>query len=78
MVNEKTNIHEFSEKVLLGMKIAIRKLVETAARENDTLIIADEDGNFKHIPAKDLLKNVENYPKIEGSQAVQKGSNYYP
>ena len=63
METPKTSIDELSEKVLFGMKIAIRKLVEAAARENATLVIGDEDGNIKHVPAKNLLNSVENYPK---------------
>ncbi|MFS2187704.1 hypothetical protein ACCC92_13585 [Mucilaginibacter sp. Mucisp84] len=52
------DINEFAEKVLEGMKRANRKLVETAAANNESLIIGDKDGSFKAVPAKELLKTL--------------------
>jgi hypothetical protein len=59
MENKKTDINELSEKVLQGMKIAMKKLVEEKAKNNEKLIIGDKDGNIKSVPAKDLLPSVE-------------------
>ena len=58
MENEKTDIKELSEKVLLGMKNAIRKLVVTSAANNEKLVIADKDGKIITVSAKDLLNSV--------------------
>jgi hypothetical protein len=43
------------------MKIALKELVETSARNNEELVIGDKDGNIMDVPAKDLLPTVEKY-----------------
>jgi len=52
------NIDELEAKVLEGIRRANRKLVETAAANNESLIIGDKKGGFNAIPAKDLLKTL--------------------
>lgn len=59
MENKETNIHELSEKILQGMKIALRKLVREKAKNNEQLVIGDKEGNIVRVPAKDLLSSVE-------------------
>lgn len=51
---------EFSEKFMLGLNLAIKRLIEKSALNNDTLVISDKLGNVKEVPAKELLKNYEN------------------
>ena len=51
------NIHELSEKIIVGISKAVRELIEKTAAEGGTLVIGDKDGSFKKVPAKDLLKN---------------------
>ena len=58
MDNKRLDISELSEKVLQGLKKALRKLVETSAENNEELVVGDEFGNFKSVPAKDLLKKL--------------------
>jgi hypothetical protein len=58
MSSEKINISDLSDKVLQGLKKALRKLVETRAANNQDLVVGDKYGNFKSVPAKDLLKNL--------------------
>ena len=60
VINNKTDIRELSEKVLTGLRKALRKLVETSAANNESLVIADKDGNIKTVPAKELLPLVQN------------------
>jgi len=48
-----------SEKILQGLKIALRKLVERKAAQNESLVIGDKDGTIKTVPAKDLLETLE-------------------
>lgn len=48
----------FTEKVMVVLKKALRKLAEEAALNNENLIIGDKDGNVKSIPAKNLLKGI--------------------
>ncbi len=57
MSSEKLNVSELSDKVLTGLKKALRKLVETSAADNRELVVGDKHG-FKSVPAKDLLKNL--------------------
>jgi hypothetical protein len=59
METEKTDINELSEKIMRGLKIAIKKLVEDTAAQNGSLVIGDKDGNILHVPAKDLLHTVQ-------------------
>jgi hypothetical protein len=59
MIIKKTDINELSEKVLQGLKKASRKLVETSAKNNEELIIRDENGNITSVPAKDLLQSIQ-------------------
>ncbi len=58
MNSERSNISELSDKVLKGLRKAFRKLVETSAANDRELVIGDKHGNFKSVPAKDLLKNL--------------------
>ncbi len=60
MVNKKTDIAELSEKVLIGLRKALRKLVESSAANNENLVIGDKDGNITIVPAKELLPLVKN------------------
>jgi tRNA(Ser,Leu) C12 N-acetylase TAN1 len=53
------DIEDLSEKVLEGMRKAIKKLVETSAKNNEELVIRDKDGKIKSVPAKDLLHLVQ-------------------
>lgn len=52
-------LDEFSEKVLLGLRMAVKKLVETSAKLDEELVIMDKDGQVKSVPAKDLLHLVQ-------------------
>ncbi len=59
MGNKKADTDALSEKVLLGMKKALKKLVETSAANNEDLVIGDKDGKIMMVPAKDLLHLVQ-------------------
>ncbi|MDO7743534.1 MAG: hypothetical protein MUP99_07170 [Pedobacter sp.] len=48
----------FSDKVMFGLKIAIRKMTEEAALHDQSLVIGNKDGTFKLVPAKELLKTL--------------------
>jgi hypothetical protein len=53
---------EFRNKIMEGVNKAVRQLVISSAEQNKNLVIADEDGNILHVPAKELLKTL---PKAE-------------
>ena len=47
----------FADKVLYGLRKALRKLVEESAANGESLVIK-RDGEIKEVPAKDLLKTL--------------------
>jgi len=54
-----TDINELRAKILMGMRKALRDLAETAAVNNESLVIGDKEGNVKSVPAKELLKDLQ-------------------
>jgi hypothetical protein len=59
MENKPANINELSEKLLQGIRKALRQLVEKSAANGESLVIGDKDGKIKTIPAKDLLDSIQ-------------------
>lgn len=59
MEDKNVEVDELSEKILAGMKKALRKLVETSAVNNEDLVVGDENGNMQIVPAKDLLHKLD-------------------
>ena len=59
MENKNPDLDEFDEKLLAGLRKAMKKLVETAAKNDEELVIGDKDGKIKSVPAKDLLHLVQ-------------------
>lgn len=59
MEDKEIYLDEFSEKILIGLRKAIKKLVETSAKLDQELVIRDKDGVIKSVPAKDLLHTVQ-------------------
>jgi hypothetical protein len=49
---------ELRNKILKGVDMAFRELVISSAEKNQSLVIADKDGNIQHVPAKELLKKL--------------------
>jgi hypothetical protein len=54
----KINANNLASKIVEGVDKAVRKLVETSAAKNESLVISDKDGNIKKVPAKELLKDL--------------------
>lgn len=59
MSNKPTHTTELSAKVLKGMAMVIKDLVETSAANNESLAISDKDGKVKIVPAKELLDTIQ-------------------
>ncbi|EEX54215.1 hypothetical protein HMPREF6745_0310 [Prevotella sp. oral taxon 472 str. F0295] len=55
MANEK-QYSEFARKVLKGMQIAHEKMLNEKALRGESIVVADDEGNIKHVPAKILLE----------------------
>jgi len=49
---------ELRNKILKGVDMAFKELVISSAEKNQTLVIADKEGNIQHVPAKELLKKL--------------------
>lgn len=54
-MNLKPENIELSDKIMAGINKAVRELVINSAANDEKLVIADKEGNIKHVPAKDLL-----------------------
>lgn len=55
---KKENI-ELRNKIMTGIKIAMEKLFEASAANNEKLVISDENGKVKIVPAKDLILSLK-------------------
>jgi len=58
-----TELDILADKVMTGVNKAFRKLVETSAANNKNLIVGDKDGNPISVPAKELLKKLNDTSK---------------
>ncbi|WP_449435330.1 hypothetical protein [Pedobacter steynii] len=56
--DNKTDLNELAANIINGVNKALRKLAESSAAKNESLIIGDKDGNVKSVPAKELLKTL--------------------
>ena len=57
--NRSAEIDELGKKILAGLQLATRRLVESAAANNESLIVGDENGKPIAVPAKELLKKMQ-------------------
>jgi hypothetical protein len=55
MPDQNIDIEDLSEKVLKGVQKAVSDLIEANAAKGEDMVIGNEDGSFKIVPAKDLL-----------------------
>jgi hypothetical protein len=56
---KKVEPSEFAERIIFGVRKAVRQLVEKSAANDESLIVGDGKGNFGPVPAKELLKNYD-------------------
>lgn len=59
MDSKEKELKALSEKVMHGLKLAMRKMVEAKAARNADLVISDNNGNIKDVPAKDYLRTMK-------------------
>ncbi|RFM30138.1 hypothetical protein [Deminuibacter soli] len=57
--SKQEELQTFTEKVLQGMRQAVQTVIEQAAAENDELVIGDEEGNCRKVPARELLQKLQ-------------------
>jgi len=48
---------ELSQKIKAGLKLAIQRLYEQKAANNESVVISDGKGGVIYVPAKGLLPN---------------------
>lgn len=60
MVSRRQENIELLNKIEAGLKLAYRRLYEQKAARNETVVIS-VNGEVKHVPAKDLLKDFNNH-----------------
>jgi hypothetical protein len=65
MEDKNIQLDEFSKKILKGVRMAVKKLVETSAKNDEELVIRDKDGIVRSVPAKDLLHQVQREDYLE-------------
>jgi hypothetical protein len=49
---------EIRNKIIQGINMAFEELVITKAKKNQDLVVADLQGNVRHVPAKEFLKDI--------------------
>ncbi|WEK35748.1 MAG: hypothetical protein P0Y53_24950 [Candidatus Pseudobacter hemicellulosilyticus] len=47
------------DRILEGIRKAVKKLVEKSAANGESLVIGDNEGNFKEVDAEELLKKMQ-------------------
>jgi hypothetical protein len=52
------DLDELGERILYGVNKALRQLVEKSAANDESLVIGDDKGGFKSVPAKEILKTL--------------------
>jgi hypothetical protein len=57
-MNLKAENIELQAKLMEGINKAISKVIISSAEKNEKLVIADKEGNVKHVDAKELLKTL--------------------
>jgi len=62
IVQTKTDIDDLSGRIIKGVNKGLRKLVETTAANDGSLVVSDGKGNPQLISAKEILKTL---PKEE-------------
>lgn len=53
------NFDDLSEKIMIGAKSAVRKMLEERARSGELVVIGDGEEGFKYVPAKELLESIK-------------------
>ncbi|MGN6397649.1 MAG: hypothetical protein ACTHMI_18905 [Mucilaginibacter sp.] len=58
MIKIKPESIELRNNIIEGANKAYRNLVVNSAEKNQSLVVADKEGNIRHVPAKELLKKL--------------------
>ncbi|MCF0068918.1 hypothetical protein LZD49_00455 [Dyadobacter sp. CY261] len=52
------NLNDVSERIIFGVRKAVRKMIEERALTGDVVMVGDGEDGFKYVPAKDVLESL--------------------
>lgn len=59
------NTDNLSERIIFGVRKAVRKMIEERAEIGEVVMVGDGEEGFKYVPAKELLETLR---KAESEQ----------
>jgi hypothetical protein len=62
------NLDEFSERIIFGVRKAVRKMIEERAAIDEVVMVGDGEEGFKYVPARELLETL----RMAESEQMQK------
>ncbi|WP_342085865.1 hypothetical protein [Dyadobacter sp. OTU695] len=60
MKTETKNTDNLSGRIILGVRKAVRKMIEERALAGDGVMVGDGEEGFKYLPAKEVLESLNN------------------
>lgn len=52
------DLDEFSQKIMVGVRKAVRKMIEERAEIGEVVMVGDGEEGYKYVPAKELLETI--------------------
>lgn len=52
------DLDEFSQKIMVGVRKAVRKMIEERAEIGEVVMVGDGEEGFKYVPARELLETL--------------------
>lgn len=57
------NTNSLSERIIFGVRKAVRKMIEERAAAGDVVMVPDGEEGFKYLPATEVLESLNNSEK---------------
>jgi len=52
------DLDEFSQKIMVGIRKAVRKMIEERAEIGEVVMVGDGEEGYKYVPARELLEKL--------------------
>lgn len=52
------DLDEFSQKIMVGVRKAVRKMIEERAEIGEVVMVGDGEEGYKYVPARELLEKL--------------------
>jgi hypothetical protein len=52
------DLDEFSQKIMVGVRKAVRKMIEERAEIGEVVMVGDGEEGYKYVPAGELLEKL--------------------